>query len=81
LDEDARLACVLSRVTSQRKDLVSTGGVSRGLSTGGTLAADAAGLLAGYLGVAADSEHHHGMMLDADCQQIIDLGDDFYTFG
>ncbi len=25
-----------------------------------------AGLLAGYLGVAADTEHHHGMMLDAD---------------
>ncbi|HDI5125184.1 TPA: acyl-CoA synthetase FdrA, partial [Salmonella enterica subsp. enterica serovar Paratyphi C] len=26
-------------------------------------------------------EHHHGMMLDADGHQIIDLGDDFYTVG
>ncbi|EFG2152846.1 protein fdrA domain protein, partial [Escherichia coli] len=25
--------------------------------------------------------HHHGMMLDADGHQIIDLGDDFYTVG
>ncbi|EGP4584249.1 hypothetical protein IZS84_000172 [Salmonella enterica] len=39
------------------------------------------GLLAGYLGVATDTEHHHGMMLDADGHQIIDLGDDFYTVG
>ncbi|EIC45689.1 membrane protein FdrA, partial [Salmonella enterica subsp. enterica serovar Heidelberg str. 41573] len=30
---------------------------------------------------AADTEHHHGMMLDADGHQIIDLGDDFYTVG
>ncbi|MCT6953307.1 acyl-CoA synthetase FdrA, partial [Salmonella enterica subsp. enterica serovar Javiana] len=41
LDEAARLACLLSRVTSQRKDMVSTGGVIRGLYTGGTLAAEA----------------------------------------
>lgn len=81
LDEAARLACLLSRVTSQRKEMVSTGGVIRGLYTGGTLAAEAAGLLAGYLGVATDTEHHHGMMLDADGHQIIDLGDDFYTVG
>lgn len=81
LDEAARLACLLSRVTSQRKGMVSTDGVIRGLYTGGTLAAEAAGLLAGYLGVAASAEHHHGMMLDADGHQIIDLGDDFYTVG
>lgn len=49
--------------------------------TGGTLAAEAAGLLAGHLGVEADDTHHHGMMLDADGHQIIDLGDDFYTVG
>ncbi|MGK3404309.1 hypothetical protein ACSLNT_30150, partial [Escherichia coli] len=34
-----------------------------GLYTGGTLAAEAAGLLAGHLGVEADDAHHHGMML------------------
>lgn len=33
-------------MTSQRKEMVSTGGVIRGLYTGGTLAAEAAGLLA-----------------------------------
>ncbi|MFV2394016.1 acyl-CoA synthetase FdrA, partial [Escherichia coli] len=49
--------------------------------TGGTLAAEASGLLAGPLGVAADDTHHHGMMLDADGHQSIDLGDDFYTVG
>ncbi|EER2105928.1 acyl-CoA synthetase FdrA [Escherichia coli] len=43
--------------------------------------AEAAGLLAGHLGVEADDTHHHGMMLDADGHQIIDLGDDFYTVG
>lgn len=43
LDEAARPACLLSRVTSQRKEMVSTGGVIRGLYTGGTLAAEAAG--------------------------------------
>ncbi len=49
--------------------------------TGGTLAAEAAGLLAGHLGVEADDTHHHGMMLDADGHQIIDLGDDLDTVG
>ncbi|EHR8522851.1 acyl-CoA synthetase FdrA [Escherichia coli] len=43
--------------------------------------AEAAGLLAGHLGVEADDTHQHGMMLDADSHQIIDLGDDFYTVG
>ncbi|GHL45232.1 hypothetical protein ECZU34_33490 [Escherichia coli] len=40
--------------------------------TGGTLAAEAAGLLAGHLGVEADDTHQHGMMLDADGHQILD---------
>ena len=39
------------------------------------------GLLAANLNVAADAQHHHGMMLDAAGHQIIDLGDDFYTVG
>ena len=82
LDEAARLACLLSRVTARRNAIapVSSGFIC-GLYTGGTLAAEAAGLLAGHLGVEADDTHHHGMMLDADGHQIIDLGDDFYTVG
>jgi FdrA protein len=82
LDDAARLACLLARVTARRCGLAATGdGLIRGLYTGGTLAAEAAGLLAAHLNVAADAQHHHGMMLDAAGHQIIDLGDDFYTVG
>lgn len=82
LDDAARLACLLARVTARRSALSATGdGLIRGLYTGGTLAAEAAGLLAANLNVAADAQHHHGMMLDAAGHQIIDLGDDFYTVG
>lgn len=82
LDDAARLACLLARVTARRCALAATGdGLIRGLYTGGTLAAEAAGLLAAHLNVAADAQHHHGMMLDAAGHQIIDLGDDFYTIG
>lgn len=82
LDEAARLACLLSRVTARRNAIepVSSGFIC-GLYTGGTLAAEAAGLLAGHLGVVADDTHQHGMMLDADGHRILDLGDDFYTVG
>lgn len=82
LDDAARLACLLARVAARRSSLSTTGdGVIRGLYTGGTLAAEAAGLLAAHLNVTADEQHHHGMMLDAAGHQIIDLGDDFYTVG
>ncbi|MFV9327600.1 acyl-CoA synthetase FdrA [Citrobacter europaeus] len=82
LDDAARLACLLARVTARRSALTASGdGLIRGLYTGGTLAAEAAGLLAAHLNVAADAQHHHGMMLDAAGHQIIDLGDDFYTVG
>lgn len=82
LDDAARLACLLARVAARRRSLSTTGdGVIRGLYTGGTLAAEAAGLLAAHLNVTADAQHHHGMMLDVAGHQIIDLGDDFYTVG
>lgn len=82
LDEAARLACLLARVADRRQALSATrSGVIRGLYTGGTLAAEAAGLLADYLNVTPDAAHPHGMMLDAAGHQIVDLGDDFYTVG
>ncbi|MCS2158030.1 acyl-CoA synthetase FdrA [Scandinavium sp. H11S7] len=82
LDEAARLACLLSRVTSRVDTCApAAGGVLRGLYTGGTLAAEAAMLLASHLGIEPDPLHHHGMMLDAQGHQVIDLGDDFYTVG
>ncbi|MCS2171826.1 acyl-CoA synthetase FdrA [Scandinavium sp. TWS1a] len=86
LDEAARLACLLSRVASRVASRVDTcapaaGGVLRGLYTGGTLAAEASMLLASHLGIEPDPQHHHGIMLDAQGHQVIDLGDDFYTVG
>ncbi|WP_159567669.1 acyl-CoA synthetase FdrA [Budvicia diplopodorum] len=52
-----------------------------GLYTGGTLAAEAAMLLAEQLGLETDSEHAKGIMLAAGGHKIVDLGDDFYTVG
>ncbi|MDI3359845.1 acyl-CoA synthetase FdrA [Lelliottia sp. V89_10] len=82
LDEAARLTCLLARVAMRRQSLANASpGVIRGLYTGGTLAAEAAGLLADCLSVTTDPDHPHGMMFDAAGHQIIDLGDDFYTVG
>lgn len=82
LDEAARLACLLSRVAGHCQTRLSVkGGLIRGLYTGGTLAAEAAGLLAAHLRLQVDQLHHQGMMLNAAGHQIIDLGDDFYTLG
>lgn len=82
LDEAARLACLLSRVIRRRESLARVAGQRiLGLYTGGTLAAEAAGLLADRLAIQTDSDHPNGMMLNHDGHQIIDLGDDFYTVG
>ena len=53
----------------------------RGLYTGGTLAAESAGLLAERLNITPDEHHPQGMMLNALGHQVVDLGDDFYTVG
>jgi FdrA protein len=82
LDEAARLACLLANVERQRAlapDVAD--GKIVGLYTGGTLAAEAAMLLAEQLSVEADNEHHHGTMLNTDGHRVVDLGDDFYTVG
>nr|WP_318382604.1 acyl-CoA synthetase FdrA [uncultured Enterobacter sp.] len=82
LDEAARIACLLSRVEARRAQMASVSGCTlRGLYTGGTLAAEAALLLANHLQVTTDADHHQGMMLNAAGHQVIDLGDDFYTVG
>ncbi|WP_454843131.1 acyl-CoA synthetase FdrA [Rahnella aceris] len=82
LDEAARIACLLARVVqvaASQPDV--TGKKIAGLFTGGTLAAEAAMVLAGLLDVEADHVHEHGTMLDHNGHRIIDLGDDFYTVG
>ncbi|MGA8005781.1 MAG: acyl-CoA synthetase FdrA, partial [Burkholderiales bacterium] len=52
-----------------------------GLYTGGTLAAEAAMLLAETLELTQDATHPDGYMLRAGGHRIIDLGDDAYTRG
>jgi FdrA protein len=82
IDEAARLAAMLANVQETLADQpLVTGKKIRGLYTGGTLAAEAAMILADYLGVDADSQHERGSMLNANGHQIVDLGDDFYTVG
>lgn len=82
LDDAARIACLLSRVCSRRTGMTGVAGRTiRGLYTGGTLAAEAALLLADRLNLTTDAHHPQGMMLNAAGHQIVDLGDDFYTVG
>ncbi|WP_140917952.1 acyl-CoA synthetase FdrA [Limnobaculum xujianqingii] len=52
-----------------------------GLYAGGTLAAEAAMLLADQIGAETDKHHHQGIMLNAQGHKLIDLGDDAYTVG
>ncbi|QGU88598.1 acyl-CoA synthetase FdrA [Erwinia sorbitola] len=82
LDEAARLAVLQAEVQQRAAEQPAvSGGKISGLYAGGTLAAECAMLLAEQLGIEADSDHHHGSMLDADGHRIIDMGDDFYTQG
>lgn len=53
----------------------------RGLYCGGTLASEAAMMLAAGLGVPEDADHPEGYMLRHDGHEVIDLGDDAYTVG
>ncbi len=53
----------------------------KGLYCGGTLAAEAAMIIADYYNIEMDHKHVHGVMLDYRNHEIIDLGDDFYTQG
>jgi FdrA protein len=53
----------------------------RGLFCGGTLASEAAGVLARGLGVPLAGTHDEGVMFDAQGHSVIDLGDDAYTVG
>lgn len=82
LDEAGRLACLLARVVRHQETLTAVAGTQiRGFYTGGTLAAESAGLLAERLNITPDEHHPQGMMLNALGHQVIDLGDDFYTVG
>lgn len=82
LDEAARLSCLLAKVEASATQ--SSHAEHRsilGLYTGGTLASEAAMLLAHELGLAVSKNHDKGIMLAQNGHKIIDLGDDFYTVG
>jgi FdrA protein len=82
LDEAAALAFDLARADERARTL--PGVVDRGicgLYAGGTLAAEAALLLAEAFDLAPDAAHADGYMLRAAGHSIVDLGDDAYTRG
>ena len=82
LDEAARMAAELANIELQMADLPSVAGKKlSGLYSGGTLAAEAAMLLAEAMGAETDHEHAEGYMFRHDGHTIIDLGDDVYTRG
>ncbi|MCF1504001.1 acyl-CoA synthetase FdrA [Afifella sp. H1R] len=82
LDEAAALAVDLAKVEEQAASVpaVTAKGI-RGLYTGGTLAGEAAQLLAEALDLSSDAAHDEGFMLRTAEHRIIDLGDDLYTRG
>lgn len=82
LDEAARISAQLAKVEKEASLAPSVANKQiSGLYTGGTLASEAAMLLAEKLDVAVSKDHDKGIMLDAKGHKIIDLGDDFYTVG
>jgi FdrA protein len=82
LDEVAALAVEIAQVDARTRELpkVSGKGIC-GLYTGGTLAAEAAFLLAESLGLEMDAAHEEGFMMRTKQHRVIDLGDDVYTRG
>ncbi len=82
LDAAAALAMELTAVDAQAEELPCVAGRGIcGLYTGGTLAAEAALLLAEALDLTPDAAHAEGYMLRTAGHRIVDLGDDTYTRG
>ncbi len=82
LDEAASLAAELAHIDAQAARLPHVAGKGvYGLYSGGTLAAEAAMLLAETLDLDVDDRHAEGYMLNSGRHRIIDMGDDFYTRG
>jgi FdrA protein len=82
LDAAAALAVELVRVEAWSAALPCvTGRGICGLYTGGTLAGEAALLLAEALDLAPDARHADGYLLRAGGHRVVDLGDDVYTRG
>jgi FdrA protein len=82
LDDAAALAVELAEIEATAATVAAPSGRGiRGLYTGGTLAGEAALLIAESLDLTPDAAHAEGFMLHTDRHRIIDLGDDVYTRG
>ena len=82
LDEVAALAVEIAEIDAHVRELPAVSGQGIcGLYTGGTLAAEAAFLLAESLGLEMDKAHDEGFMMRTAQHRVIDLGDDVYTRG
>jgi FdrA protein len=82
LDDAAALAVELAEIEAIAATVAAPSGRGiRGLYTGGTLAGEAALLIAESLDLTPDAAHAEGFMLHTDRHRIIDLGDDVYTRG
>ncbi len=77
LAETARIAVSLAPATSFTEEQTHI----RGLFCGGTLASEAAMLMADALSIPEDADHAAGYMIRHDGHEVIDLGDDAYTVG
>ncbi len=73
-DDLARVAEVAARLRPEQRRL-------RGMFAGGSLAAEAARIVANRLGGAETGSTTPGVLLDVDGHQIVDFGDDRYTVG
>lgn len=82
LDDGARLAVELAGAAPSRPPrLRHDQRLIKGMFTGGTLAAEAAQLIASGLGLPPPSRHDDGFLLHSGGHDIVDLGDDAYTRG
>lgn len=82
LDEAAALAVDLAEIDALAATVpIPAGHGIRGLYTGGTLAGEAALLIAESLDLVPDAAHAEGFMLRTEQHRIVDLGDDVYTRG
>lgn len=82
LDQAAAMAVELAAISAEVSSSSEVAGLAVcGLYTGGTLAGEAADLLAEALALPHDAAQPDGYLLRAKGHRIIDLGDDVYTRG
>ena len=84
LDEAAKIAVELYQKVQEQKareEFKPRQKQIRGLFCGGTLASEAANIIAEKLNITETSDHEKGVMFSSNGNSVIDLGDDAYTVG